>query len=790
MRKFCNQESAALFGVFDGHGSFGDTCSIFAKHKLPQIFQDYIKKSGKNVFDLTDEELEDIYTKAFVDTNIQCHRAAFDDALSGTTAITVLVLGKRLYIANVGDSRAIICTQHMEEKGKILAEPLSIDQTPFRKDERERVKKCGARVLTIDQIEGVEPIHENWGTELGKEIDEIGDPPRLWNITLDKPGTAFTRSIGDTCAEAIGVFAEPDHLVRELHVYDKYVVIASDGVFEFLTSQTVCDMTHTFKDPLDACRKVVRESYNLWLQYEIRTDDITMIALYFDNININDEDSDRFGSPTSEVRMADRTKIQQQMTATLRTTTSSTLRDMTEHKPVRRAMSKAKRRLVMDQTRRMSQGMTIEEFPLEKFMIEKTKEETERLETLTQANFLFQHLLADQRSKLYSVFEKVKVKKGDVVIKQGDQGDKFYVVDNGNFEVSVRGDDGMMHVVMTYDEGGSSFGELSLMYGKPRAATVTATSDGVIWALARAAFKAMLMRKVSHTNLIKILKKVEILKQLPIPQLQRLCDVLAEQTFEDGDYIVKQGEKGRNFYIISSGECICTTVDSKTKAEKELQRLKTNDYFGERSLLMEEPRALNVQAVGKCSVFNLERSAFIEVVGDLHELIAFDQEKKKAMKQVQSTTTYRIAKHTIQGVNYNELDFQSFAFKYDYGFLGAYLHKRGGSLAFQTYTVKAISKKRAIESDCVDQIVQDRDLLALLSRPSTFVPVILASFTDPKCVFTVYKGIVVCQLSEILSTVDNFDEKACRFYASCVTMAVEFLHDEGIMHRRVSRDLF
>ncbi len=624
---------------------------------------------------------------------------------------------------------------------------------------------------------------ENWGTELGKEIDEIGDPPRLWNVTLDKPGTAFTRSIGDACAEEIGVIADPEHLVRELTNSDKYVVLASDGVFEFLTSQTVCDMVHAIPSPLDACKKVVREAYNLWLQYEVRTDDITMIALYLENMNITEQVSEVI-SPTATV--VENAKAQDDLIRTKRTTQSAALRAMTEHKPVRRNMSKAKRRMVMDQTRRMSAEITFEDFPFEKYVVEKSPEEIARLASLTRANFLFQHLMPQQLEKLYSVFTKVEVKAGDVVIKQGDKGDKFYVVDNGTFEVTVRGDDGIIHVVMMYNEGGSSFGELSLMYGKPRAATVTATSNGVVWALARPAFKAMLMRKVSHMNLIKILKKVDILKQLPIPQLQRLCDVLGEQTYEDGEYIVKQGDKGEHFYIISNGECICTTVDPKTKAEKEIQRLQTNDYFGERSLLMEEPRAMNIVTVGKTSVFSLRRNAFLEVVGDLHELIARDQEKRNAMRQVQSTTTYRIAKHTIQGVNYNELDFQSWACKYDYGFLGVYVHKRQGSLAFQMYTVKVVSKKKVIDSEIDDQIVQDRDLLALLSRPSTFVPVILASFTDAKCVYSVYKGTVVCQLSELLSTVEGFNEDASKFYSSCVVMALDFLHEEGIMHRRVT----
>jgi len=272
-----SMENCSFFGVFDGHGHTGDICSIFTKNRLPYFFQDFVKKSGKILNELSEAELQEIYTNAFVETNNKCHAAAFDDTLSGTTAITVLIMGKYLYVANVGDSRAIICSAN-GSNGKVLAEPLSIDQTPFRKDERERVKKCGARVMTIDQIEGHEEIHENWGTNLGEELDENGDPPRLWNVTLDKPGTAFTRSIGDACAESIGVFAEPEHLIREITEDDRYIIICSDGVFEFLTSQAVSDMVGNFDNPLDACRAVVQESYRLWLQYEVRTDDITMIG--------------------------------------------------------------------------------------------------------------------------------------------------------------------------------------------------------------------------------------------------------------------------------------------------------------------------------------------------------------------------------------------------------------------------------------------------------------------------------------------------------------------------------
>lgn len=59
----------------------------------------------------------------------------------------------------------------------------------------------------------------------------------------------------------------------------RFIVIASDGVFEFLTNQSVADMVARYEDPLDACKKVVQEAYDLWLQYEVRTDDITIICI-------------------------------------------------------------------------------------------------------------------------------------------------------------------------------------------------------------------------------------------------------------------------------------------------------------------------------------------------------------------------------------------------------------------------------------------------------------------------------------------------------------------------------
>ena len=136
-----NDPNTHLFGIYDGHGEFGDYCSFYAADQHIEHLEKTLKKS-KGVFVLDDEKtMSTAYTESFVNVNNAMHRSDIDDQMSGTTGITVLVRGDQLFVANVGDSRAIIAT---EVDGKLKYAPLSQDQTPFRKDERERVKTCGA----------------------------------------------------------------------------------------------------------------------------------------------------------------------------------------------------------------------------------------------------------------------------------------------------------------------------------------------------------------------------------------------------------------------------------------------------------------------------------------------------------------------------------------------------------------------------------------------------------------------------------------------------------------------
>uniref|UniRef100_A0A453AWQ3 protein-serine/threonine phosphatase n=1 Tax=Aegilops tauschii subsp. strangulata TaxID=200361 RepID=A0A453AWQ3_AEGTS len=296
--RFAGDPDLHLFAVFDGHGACGAACSGFARDALPRLLllaaEDDAAGGGGSLL-ATDPA--GAFRAAMVGVNEEMHAApAVDDSMSGTTAVAALVAGGALHVANVGDSRAVA---GVWRDGRVAAEELSWDQTPFRADERARVKACGARVMSVEQVEGVrDPDAEGW-------LADEGDPPRVWARDGLYPGTAFTRSLGDLAAEGVGVIADPEVKTVEITPAHLFFVVASDGVFEFLSSQEVVDMVAMHQDPRDACAAIAAESYKLWLEHENRTDDITIIIVHIrDAQNSGPAGSDKENSSSTGAPIA------------------------------------------------------------------------------------------------------------------------------------------------------------------------------------------------------------------------------------------------------------------------------------------------------------------------------------------------------------------------------------------------------------------------------------------------------------------------------------------------------
>ena len=215
-----------------------------------------------------------------------------------------------------------------------------------------------------------------------------------------------------------------------------------------------------------------------------------------------------------------------------------------------------------------------------KVVIPKSEEQKKRIEASIRGNFLFRSLDEEQYMDVVNAMAEKHIAAGEEVIKQGGIGDYFYVVEDGAFDVFVSRN-GNPAVKVTEYEGGGSFGELALMYNAPRAATVTATKDSVIWALDRVTFRRILMEITSRKLRMyeSFLEEVPLLVSLEPYERHKIADALESVTFNEGDVVMKQGDPGENFYIIESGDAQVTQTDGNG-VEHVMHQLKKGDYFG------------------------------------------------------------------------------------------------------------------------------------------------------------------------------------------------------------------
>ena len=253
-----------LFSVLDGHGRHGHIVAASVKSRLPATISRLAQRNPDHA---------SVLQQGYEAVNMMIRKDPdIDDTLSGTTAASVWFSGRRAFVANTGDSRIVLGCASIS--GQIVATDLTEDQTPFRSDERRRVIKAGARVMTIGELHGeCGPLSPN------KYSAE--DPPRCYLQKKSMPGAAFTRSIGDAMAESIGVISTPEVRVHTVSDNDRFMILATDGVWEFLSSQEAVDVVQKCNSPFEAALKLIEESYKLWMEFDDHTDDISVVVIFF-----------------------------------------------------------------------------------------------------------------------------------------------------------------------------------------------------------------------------------------------------------------------------------------------------------------------------------------------------------------------------------------------------------------------------------------------------------------------------------------------------------------------------
>uniref|UniRef100_A0A8C7LAZ7 cAMP-dependent protein kinase type II-alpha regulatory subunit n=1 Tax=Oncorhynchus kisutch TaxID=8019 RepID=A0A8C7LAZ7_ONCKI len=256
----------------------------------------------------------------------------------------------------------------------------------------------------------------------------------------------------------------------------------------------------------------------------------------------------------------------------------------------------------------------------------KSDEQRRRLQDACRDILLFKTLDQEQFSEVLDGMFEVLVKPQEHIIDQGDDGDNFYVIERGVYDIIVL-IDGVGKCVGKYDNKGS-FGELALMYNTPRAATIMANQEGALWGLDRATFHRLIVKNNAKKRKMyeAFIECVPLLKSLELSERMKIVDVVGMRVFRDGECILTQGDKADCFYIVESGE-VKIMIISKTKAgqqgnaEVEIARCSRGQYFGELALVANKPRAASVYAMGvtKCLVIDIQ--AFERLLGSCKEIM-------------------------------------------------------------------------------------------------------------------------------------------------------------------------
>ena len=257
---FNGSQNEALFCVFDGHGSGGEKVAEYCMRKIPTALQEKGDLRAS-----TEATLE----KAVCDVDRSVLRKAEGRfaLMCGCTSIIVYLQGRTLWTACSGDSRAVL---GYSSKGSIRARDLSEDCKPDDPKEKKRIEKCGG-VVTGGGRPGV--------------------PARVW--ANGAVGLAMSRSIGDGEVKKFGVICDPK--IRKFEITpapandnkadgDRFIIVASDGVWEFIDSQEACDIVASellsgAVNASQACMKLVQMAAAWWKQEEGNyRDDITAIV--------------------------------------------------------------------------------------------------------------------------------------------------------------------------------------------------------------------------------------------------------------------------------------------------------------------------------------------------------------------------------------------------------------------------------------------------------------------------------------------------------------------------------
>ena len=292
-------------------------------------------------------------------------------------------------------------------------------------------------------------------------------------------------------------------------------------------------------------------------------------------------------------------------------------------------------------------------------MSEKSKIVFDFLLQTVKGSVLFKQYTDHDHICIVQAFELITVSSGDIIIRQGDIGDYFYVIEKGSVDVFIESQvDGSIFKVGETLKNGESFGELALFYNTVRSASIIGKSDSSIWRINRYAYRFIVTSnlKTQSEKFYGLINGLEVLGKkigdvLTNSEIRKLIKSLNVEEFIDGEIIIREHSIGDSFFIIMDGIVevwkeeqsdidipIDLTLSSRLRAAANMKGIKMatltkGDYFGEKALLADDVRIATCISTGKSTCISISRDDFISLIGrwedlKVHETVDFNPYNK------------------------------------------------------------------------------------------------------------------------------------------------------------------
>lgn len=424
----------------------------------------------------------------------------------------------------------------------------------------------------------------------------------------------------------------------------------------------------------------------------------------------------------------------------------------------------------------------------------------------------FSRFPEEHQRRLFAELRVEHYNDGDRIVTQGDNGDRMYIIVNGE-AVVWREDVGEITHIYTHDY----FGEQSILFSQARNSNVSAVGRTTVMYLSKEAFD-----KYENIRVFMIVQKIPLLSKLRPDMQTKIVNRLRPVAFEKGEFVVTQGEVGDAFYMIAKGSAEVVENGEVTT------HLYEGHTFGQMALMSGAPRLASIRASESLICMELKAKDFQALMAEDSEFSQILQTDDKVIRRRRSkrdarrnkprnasidsgpSRRYSVESSSLslsQSVSGNKLVDETsvvnarrkgghrivngFVLRREigrgtFGRVRLCVHEKTG----EEFAIKIIDKSKikdnvSVHAPGLEEMRQEVAIMKRLRHPNivNLVAVIDDPADDHLYIVTEY-----CENGALMEGLDNnqpLPENTAREYFRDLLLGLHYLHAQGVVHRDI-----